>query len=57
MAWVVYEMAPIDFWWGFLPTIAEVAAGMASDAARSAAEDDSSGLGGSTLFCIDNQQF
>jgi len=54
MAWVVYEIPPIDFWWEFLPTVTDVAVGMASDGARRAAEDDFIGLGGSTVFCLDN---
>jgi hypothetical protein len=54
VAWFVYEIPPIDFWWEFLPTVADVAAGMASDGAQRAAKEDFVGLGGSTGFCLDS---
>ena len=39
IAWVVYERPPIEFWWEFLPTVADVAVRMASDGAQEAVED------------------
>ena len=31
MTWSVYEVYPIDFMWGFLPTISEFGKGLASE--------------------------
>jgi hypothetical protein len=42
VAWFVYELPPIDFWWEFLPTVADVAVGMASGGAREAVTEHSS---------------
>ena len=39
ITWVVYERPPIDYWWEFLPTVADVAVRMASDGAQEAVED------------------
>jgi hypothetical protein len=41
MTWIVYQIPPTDKWWEFLPTVTDVAVGMASDGALYGAEGPS----------------
>jgi hypothetical protein len=50
MAWVVYERPPIDMWWNFLQTAADVARDMAGGGALFAIEHGSIDSNGSARF-------